>query len=137
MTIRRFPRTLAGGLTITMVAGLTACGASTKVATTTSTKAAAAVTTLHATSTTVSASSTTAYGGTTAAPAAPSSAAAAKVNINTASDAALAKVPGMTSPIIALIKKGRPFASVAVFRAALIKTIPAAQEAAIEKYFSF
>ena len=164
MRHRIVSRTLVGAASVTALASLAACGSSAKptvtvapkdstaatsVATTkpTPTTASSATTTKPAT-TAVATTAKTGTGGVattvksatavaTTAKAGTAVTAAATVNVNTASDADLAKIPGITTQAIDTLKAGRPFANVAAFRTTMTKTNPAALETAIEKYLAF
>lgn len=138
-TIRRG---LLGVVALTTVGSLAACGSSTKTSATTlapkvattlpgpsTTKAVATVTTVGAAPTTAKANPATTAAGTTTP--------IVKISANTATDAELMKVPGVTTAVMDMIKKGRPYATVTAFRTALTKSMTVAQETAIEKYFSF
>ena len=137
MTVSPIRRLVVVAISVSAASGLSACGAS--KATTASTvkpvPSAPATTARASTSAPKTVPTTTPAAATTVHVATPASA-VATVSINTASDATLAKIPGMTAPIIALVKKGRPFASLAAVRAVLLKAMPAAQEKALEPYFS-
>ena len=165
MRHRIVSRTLVGAATVTAMASLAACGSSAKPTVTVAPKvstAATSVATTKPTPTTASSATTTkpattavattAKAGTggvattvksattavaTTAKAGTAVTPAATVNVNTASDADLAKIPGITTQAIDTLKAGRPYANVAAFRTAMTKTIPAALETAIEKYLAF
>ena len=147
MPIHHYRRPLIGATIIAAVASLAACGSTNPTATTTTkpavtstakvpTSTGSSATTAKPTATTATAPTTAKPATTTAKPAA-TTAPVVKVNVNTATDAELTKIPGMTTTIIATIKQGRPYASIDAFRTALTKTLTVAQVTALEKYLSF
>ena len=142
-------RGLLGVVALATAGSLAACGSSTKTSATTSAPKAVATTlpgpnTTKAVATTVKpAVPTVTTVGATTAKANPATTAAGtttpivKISANTATDAELMKVPGVTTAVMDVIKKGRPYATVTAFRTALTKSMTVAQETEIEKYFSF
>jgi len=144
-------RALVGAVSVTAIAALAACGSTAAKPTVTVAPKVSTVTTVVATKP----SPTTAKSGTTAAATKPATTvvattvkagtattakagtSAATYNVNTATDADLAKIPGITTQAITAIKAGRPFANVDAFRTAMTKTIAGPLETAIEKYLAF
>ena len=144
----RFPprsRLIVGATACVAVAGLAACGSSKAAVPATTVKPVA--TTVKAAPSTVKAATTVAAAttvkpattATTVTPAATGTTAVApaKVNANTAADADLLKVPGMSSQILASIKAGRPYANAAALHTALGKTtLTPAQVTALESHLT-
>ena len=93
----------------------------------------AADTTAAATDTAVSAT-TTASTTTTTAAADASGAAIVPVNINTATDAEILKIPGVGPRMLREFKEYRPWTSIAQFRREIGKYVDKAEVARLEKY---
>ena len=93
----------------------------------------AADTTAAATDTAVSAT-TTASTTTTTAAADNSGAAIVPVNINTATDAEILKIPGVGPRMLREFKEYRPWTSIAQFRREIGKYVDKAEVARLEKY---
>jgi DNA uptake protein ComE-like DNA-binding protein len=121
--MKRFP-TLPTLLSVSAVVAIAACSSDKNKAA--DTIAAVTDTAMVATTTASTTTSTTAAGTT--------GAAFVPVNINTATDAEILKIPGVGSRMLREFKEYRPWTSIAQFRREIGKYVDKAEVARLEKY---
>ena len=90
--------------------------------------------TTAAVDTTAAAATTTASTTTAASSTAPSGAAIVPININTATDAEILKIPGVGPRMLHEFKEYRPWTSIAQFRREIGKYVDKAEVARLEQY---